>query len=72
MKSIPKPKNLADLKTVINQYKGSLSQGNLRLINEIISEMEKSGGVNKGNEDYLMNLMKRLASNNGVKIPRKK
>lgn len=71
MAAIPKVKSLADLKALMNNYKGTLSDGNVRIINEIINEMEKSGGVTNSNKDSLKNLMNKLAAKNGVKVPKK-
>jgi hypothetical protein len=70
MGAIPKVKSLSDLRALINNYQGALSEGNVRIINEIIGEMEKSGGVTNSNREKLKKLMQRLASQNGVKIPR--
>ena len=72
MEKIPKVKSLSDLKALMNNYKGTLSEGNVRIINEIINEMEKSGGVTSSNKDNLKNLMNKLAEKNGVKVPRHK
>jgi predicted nuclease with TOPRIM domain len=71
MKSMPKVKSLADLKSLINDYQGALSEGNVRIINEIIREIEKSGGVNNDNRARLKTLMKHLAQKNNVNIPKK-
>lgn len=71
MGSIPKVKSLTDLKALMNNYKGTLSEGNVSIINEIINEMEKSGGVTNSNKEGLKALMNKLAAKNGVKIPRK-
>ncbi|MGI6686519.1 MAG: hypothetical protein ACOX47_13805 [Bacillota bacterium] len=71
MRSIPKVKSLSELRALINNYQGALSEGNVNIINEIINEMEKSGGVTNSNRENLKKLMSRLAAKNGVKIPRK-
>ncbi len=71
MGTIPKVKSMADLKSLVNQYKGTLSEGNVKIINEIIGEIEKSGGIEKANKGNLKGLMNKLATKNGVKIPKK-
>ncbi|MCR6544744.1 hypothetical protein [Dehalobacterium formicoaceticum] len=71
MKSMPKVKSLADLKSLINNHQGALSEGNVRIINEIIREMERSGGVNDNNRDRLKQLMNQLAQKNHVKVPKR-
>lgn len=71
MGSIPKVKSLSELKALMNNYKGTLSEGNVRIINEIINEMEKEGGVTKSNKENLKGLMNKLAAKNGVKVPKK-
>ncbi|MEL7565777.1 MAG: hypothetical protein AAGU27_12920 [Dehalobacterium sp.] len=71
MASIPKPQNLGELKAIVNKFKGHLSAENLSTINQIIDQIEKSGGVNQSNRGNLITLMNTLASRNGVKIPPK-
>lgn len=71
MGSIPKVKSLSDLKSLVNNYRGVLSEGNVKIINQIIKEMEK-GGISQSNRPQLMKLMQRLADRNGVNIPKKK
>jgi len=71
MVSIPKPQNLGELKSLVNKFKGHLSAENLSTINQIIDQIEKSGGVNQSNKGDLITLMNTLASRNGVKIPPK-
>lgn len=70
MVNIPKPKNLGDLKAIVNKFKGHLSGENLATINQIIDQIEKSGGVNQSNKGDLVGLMNKLAARNGVKIPK--
>ncbi|ATW28257.1 hypothetical protein [Candidatus Formimonas warabiya] len=70
MGSIPKVKSLGELKSLINNHKGTLSEGNLKIINQIIGELEK-GGVSKSNKENLKSLMNKLASKNGVQVPKK-
>jgi len=70
MGGIPKVKSLSDLRALINNYQDALSEGNVRIINEIIGEMEKSGGVTNSNREKIKKLMQKLASKNGVKVPR--
>lgn len=72
MSSIPKVKSLNDLKSLVNNYRGVLSEGNVKIINQIIREMEKGGGISQSNRSQLMKLMQRLADRNGVSIPKKK
>ncbi|HHT62841.1 MAG: hypothetical protein ACOX4H_12145 [Bacillota bacterium] len=72
MGSIPKVKSLSDLRALINNYQGALSEGNKSIINEIIREMERSGGVTRSNRESIKKLMNRLAEKNGVKVPRKR
>lgn len=66
MDSVRKPKSVKDIKNLLAAYKGVLSPDNARVIEEIVREMEKSGG----NRDNLKSLMNRLAKQNGVKIPK--
>lgn len=72
MGSIPKVKSLSDLRALINNYQGALSEGTKSIINEIIREMERSGGVTRSNRESIKKLMNRLAEKNGVKVPRKR
>ena len=72
MGSIPKVKSLSDLRALINNYQGALSEGNKSIINEISREMERSGGVTRSNRESIKKLMNRLAEKNGVKVPRKR
>jgi hypothetical protein len=71
MGSIPKVKSLSDLRALINNYQGALSEGNVSIINQIINEMEKSGGVTRSNRENIKKLMSKLATKNGVKLPRR-
>lgn len=71
MRSVPKVKSLSDLKALMNNYKGTLSESNVKIINQIINEMEGSGGVTNSNRDSLKALMNKLAAKNGVKVPKK-
>lgn len=71
MADVPKVKSLADLKSLMNSHKGALSEGNVKIINQIIHEMEKSGGVTSANRASLKELMNKLAAKNGVKVPKK-
>lgn len=69
MAAVRKPKSVKDLKNLLANYKGVLSPNNVRVIEDIVREMEKSGG--QSNSDTLKSLMNRLAKQNGVQIPRK-
>jgi len=71
MRSIPKVRSLSDLRTLINNYQDALSEGNVSIINQIIDEMEKSGGVTNSNRESIKKLMNKLAQKNGVKVPRR-
>ncbi|MGI6713353.1 MAG: hypothetical protein ACOX4L_11705 [Bacillota bacterium] len=69
MSQIKKPRNLQELKSLVNNYKGALSSDNVKIINEIINQIEGSGGVNQDNRSQIKSLMTRLARRNGVKMP---
>ncbi|MDD4753484.1 MAG: hypothetical protein PHT78_09615 [Desulfitobacteriaceae bacterium] len=71
MSRISKPRSLGELKALMNNFKGMLSEENRVVLDEIIREMEKSGGVNKSNKSQIKSLMNRLASQNGVRIPKR-
>jgi hypothetical protein len=66
---VSKPRSFGELKTLIKNFRGVLSEENRMVVDEIIREMERSGGVNKSNRSQLKALMNRLASQNGLRIP---
>ncbi|MGI6066509.1 MAG: hypothetical protein ACOYI2_08470 [Bacillota bacterium] len=69
MSRVSKPRSFGELKTLIKNFRGVLSEENRMVVDEIIREMERSGGVNKSNRSQLKALMNRLASQNGLRIP---
>ncbi|KXS45101.1 MULTISPECIES: hypothetical protein [unclassified Candidatus Frackibacter] len=68
MNGIPKPNSLNDIKFLINNFEGALSEENIKVFTTIIDKIESAGGINHANPKELEELICLLAEQNDIDL----